>query len=70
MNDKQIKLIIKLLKDKLEQEQYKYDIAIEKVQELCEHKELNDIMMGKKCTVCGKIFAHDDKRLIKYKRIE
>lgn len=70
MNDEQIRLIIKSLKDKLEEEQHKYNVAIEAIQELCEHKELNEIMMGKKCTICGKIFPHDDKRLIKYKRIK
>ncbi|NMM64388.1 hypothetical protein HBE96_17345 [Clostridium sp. P21] len=70
MDSKQIKDILQALKDKHDKQEQVYNDTVAEIQELCEHKELIGIMIGKKCTVCGKIFTNDDERLTHYKAID
>ncbi|MGU8834313.1 hypothetical protein ACV3UL_08425 [Clostridium perfringens] len=58
INDETVKELLKALEEKFNNEKAVYEKALEDVQNLCSHKNMIPILVGGKCTVCGKIFSN------------
>jgi len=69
LSDEQLKLIIKALNDEFRIAEQKHKNTLIEIQNLCPHTTLESVMMGKRCTVCGK-FIVDERELIKYEKIK
>jgi len=69
LSDEQLKLIIKALNDEFRIAEQKHENTLVEIQNLCPHTNLESVMMGKRCIVCGKYIV-DERELIKYEKVK
>lgn len=64
LDDDIIKTVIQAHEDTLDYHKERYRNAVESIQQLCKHTELESMIVGNRCVACGRLTPYDDKRAL------